>query len=185
MLNQPNSTWDWVNAIANWFAAVGTVSTAALALWLSVRDRQVRLKAEFSLGRIPGKNPKLLDQTVFVLEFVNNGPRTTTVTNHLWRLPFHKGVLFLFPDIDTPLASLCSRLPVELSDGKSGHIFYQLNHFKSLDTPEGFLFHPNRRIAWFRIRFFRLYLSTTIGKRVKVKVSSSVRKNLWQQYNAA
>ena len=179
------STWECVNSFSNWLSAIGTVATAALALWLSVRDRRVNLKAEFSLGLTPSKDPRILDRRVFILEFTNQGPRTITITNHAWRLPFVKGVLFMFPNMDTSLAHLGSPLPLELTDGKSGHTFYSDDHFAKLEEPEKALFHPHRGVAWLRIWFFRLYVHTSVGKRVRVRVRRQVRRSLWRQYSEA
>ena len=135
------ATWECVNSFSNWLSAVGTVLTAALALWLSVRDRRVNLAADISLGLVPGPNPKILDQRVFVLEYTNNGPRTVIVTNHSWRLPFVRGAVLLFPNMDSSVAHLCSTLPQELTDGKSGHSFYLEDHFAKLKPPESMFFH--------------------------------------------
>ena len=175
-------TWKCVNSFSNWLSAVGTVATAALALWLSVRDRRVNLKADLSLGLVPGSDPRILNRRVFVLEFTNEGPRTVTVTNHAWRIPFVKGVLFMFPNMDTSVADLCSPLPLELTDGKSGRAFYLDDHFAKLDKPDIALFHRHRGVAWFRIWFFRLYVHTSVGTRVRVRVHRHVRRSLWQQY---
>ena len=179
------TTWECVNSFSNWLSAVGTVLTAALALWLSVRDRRINLAANLSLGLVPGHDPRSLNQRVFVLEYTNNGPRTVIVTNHSWRLPFVRGATILFPNMDTSVAHLCSRLPQELTDGKSGYSFYLDDHFAKVEPPESMFFHPKLWIAWLRIWFFRLYISTSVGKRVRVKVHRQVRRSLWRQYRDA
>ena len=91
----------------------------------------------------------------------------------------------MFPNIDTPVAHLCSPLPLELTDGKTGHAFYAFDHFSMLDEPAKVFFHPNRLVAWLRISFFRVYLSTSVGKRVPVRVRRQVRQALWRQYRDA
>jgi hypothetical protein len=179
------TTWECVNSFSNWLSAVGTIATAALALWLSVRDRRVNVKAKFSVGLVPSNDPRVLNQRVFILEFTNNGPRTATVTNHAWRLPFVKGVVFMFPNMDTPVAHLCSKLPLELTDGKAGHSFYLIDHFARLDNAEEFFFPKNRWLAWLRIWFFRLYIQTSVGKSIRVHVRRQVRRVLWRQYSDA
>jgi len=178
-------TWECVNSFSNWLSAVGTIATAALALWLSVRDRRVNVNAQLSVGLVPGNDPRVIDQRVFILEFTNEGPRPVTVTNHAWRLPFVRGVIFMFPNIDTPVAHLCSRLPLELTDGKAGHTFYPIDHFSKLDEPGTVFFHRTRWRAWLRIWFFRLYIHTSVGKTVRVRVRRQVRRTLWRQYGDA
>ena len=174
-----------MNSFANWIAAVGTVFTAALALWLAVRDRRVTIDARLTVGLVPGADRSVLDQRVFVLSFTNSGVRPVTVTNHSWSVPFVKGVIFMFPNLDPKVGSLCTKLPVELTDGKSGHSFYPIDHFASLEKPETVLFHPNALVAWLRIRFFRVFIQTSVGKSVHVKVDAKVRQDLWRQYRDA
>jgi hypothetical protein len=178
------TTWECVNSFSNWLSAIGTVATAALALWLSVLDRRVNLRARFSLGLVPGDDPRVLNQRVFILEFANQGPRTVTVTSHSWRLPFVKGVIFMFPNMDTPVAHLCSKMLLELTDGKEGRSIYLHDHFKKLDNSENFLFPRSRWLAWVRIWFFGLYINTSVGKKIRVRVSRHVRRTLWRQYHS-
>lgn len=179
------TTWECVNSFANWLAAVGTILITGLALWLSVRDRRINLKAALTLGLIPSSNPDVLDRAVFILSFTNVGPRPVTVTNHCWVLPFVKGIIFLQPYRDSRVASLCSKLPLELTDGKEGHVFYPDDFFLLLDEPGKFLFHKSRYVAWLRINFFKVRVVTTAGARPYVKVARAVRQRLWHQYNAA
>ncbi|MCC6208760.1 MAG: hypothetical protein IT488_11480 [Gammaproteobacteria bacterium] len=140
------------------------------------------MSAEFNIGLVAGDNPSIIDRECYVLSFTNIGPRPITVTNHCWFLPFFKGNIFLMPQMDTQLGHLCSKLPLELSDGKEGRAFYGRDFFSQLDEPEKVLFHKNRLIAWLRIRLFRIYVTTTIGKRVKVAIKLAARKKLWRTY---
>ena len=179
------TTWDCINSFSNWISAVGTVAATSLALWLSIRDRRINLFAKLSVGLVPGANPRVLDQQVFAIEFTNQGPRTVIVTNHAWRLPFVKGVIYMFPNVDTSVSHLCSKLPLELTDGKVGHTFYAIDHFTKLDEPGAMFFHTNRFIAWVRINFVRLYINTSVGKKVRVRVHRDVRRELWRQYSAS
>lgn len=179
------TTWECINSFANWLSALGTILITGLALWLSVRDRMLNVKANLSLGLVPGNNPNVLDTHVYALAFTNVGPRPVTVTNHCWFLPFKKGVVYLMPQMDRELGRLCSTLPIELTDGKDGHAFYSDDFFSKLDEPEKFLFHKNRFVAWWRINFFRVRISTTIGKRIKVTVARPVRRRLWRVYRGA
>jgi hypothetical protein len=145
----------------------------------------VNMRAELDVGLVPGTNPTVLDQQVYALSFTNIGPRPIIVTNHFWTLPFFKGVIYLMPQMDRQLGPICSKLPLKLTDGKEGHAFYARDFFSKLDEPEKVLFHKNRLVAWLRIRFFRVYISTTLGKRVKVTVKPAVRKTLWRIYKDA
>jgi hypothetical protein len=173
-----------VNSFANWLSAVGTLLISGIALWLSIRDRLINMQAELNIGLIPGTNPTILDQQVYILSFTNIGVRPVMVTNHHWSLPFVKGISILMPQMDSQLGPFCSKLPIELTDGKEGHIFYAVNFFSKLDKPEEFLFHKNCLVAWIRIHFFRVLIATTTGKRINVAVKLAVRKKLWRTYKA-
>jgi hypothetical protein len=87
--------------------------------------------------------------------------------------------------MDDRHGGLCSKLPLELTDGKEGHAFYAHDFFSKLDESQKFLFHSNRLVAWLRIHFFKVRISTTVGKRLKVKVKWSVRQQLWKTYERA
>lgn len=179
------ATWDCINSFANWLSAIGTILISGLALWLSVRDRLVNLAADISVGLVPGNDSSSLDRQVFVLSFTNAGVRPVTVTNHVWRLPLRRKVMIMFPHLDPTVGRLCTQLPVELTDGKSGHAFYPIDFFKKVDNPEQMFRPKSRTSAWLRIRFFSMHISTSVGKKVQVKVSSSVRRELWRQLNDA
>jgi hypothetical protein len=172
------TTWECINSFANWLSAIGTILITGLALWLTVKDRMIHVSAELNVGLVPSNNPLVLDTRVYILSFTNVGPRPVTITNHCWFLPFSKGVIFLMPHMDSVLGKLCSKLPLELTDGKEGHAFYSHDFFSKLEEPEKVLFHKNHFIAWIRIHFFKVRIATTIGKRLKVKIKPAVRRQL-------
>ena len=118
------TTWECINSFANWLSAMGTVLITGVGLWLSVKDKMLRVKAQLDVGLVPSSNPLVLDTRVYALSFTNVGPRPVTVTNHCWFLPFSRGVVFLMPQMDPQLGRLCSKLPLELTDGKEGLAFY-------------------------------------------------------------
>ena len=175
-------TWECVNSFANWLAALGTIFISGLALWLSVRDRAINLKADFNTALLPKDDPKVLETHVFALSFTNQGPRTVTVNNFVLSLPFSKKVIYIFPWMDSRVSHFCSKLPAELLDGKTGHIFFPIDFFNSLEKPDIVLFHKNKLLAWMRIHFFRIYVVTTVGKRVVVSIKKLARKKQWSMY---
>jgi hypothetical protein len=179
------TTWECVNSFANWLSAFGMILISGLALRLSIRDRMINMRAELNTGLIPGPDPTILNRQVYILSFTNTGPRPITATNHCWSLPFVKGIIFMMPHLDRQLGPLCSKLPLELTDGKEGHIFYAADFHTRLEKTERFLCHKNRFIAWIRIRFFRVRITTTTGKRIKVVVKPAVRRKLWRVYTTA
>ncbi|WP_174869217.1 hypothetical protein [Pectobacterium polaris] len=176
------NTWQCINSFAPWISAFGTILISGIALWLSIKDRRVRVRSRFSLGMLPGGEMNRLNRPVFVLSFVNDGSRKVTVTNHCWKFPFQKRILFMMPNLDSDFGPLCSKLPMQLDHGEEGNAFYDIAFFSKLDKPEEFLFHRDPRVAWIRIRFFKILICTTVGKRSSVSIDKSVRKWLWNQY---
>lgn len=176
------TTWDCVNSFSNWVAAFGTILISTIALWLSVKDRRINMRAGFDTVVTAGVNPNILDRHGFMLSFTNVGPRPIIVTSHTWSLPFKRHQLFFMPQMDHETAHLNSRLPVEITDGKEGHLFYKENFFSELDQPEMALFHPRKTVAFIRISFFRIRISTSVGKRIRVKVTRNARRRLWALY---
>jgi len=62
---------------------------------------------------------------------------------------------------------------------------YPIDHFRTLDEPENDFFPKSRWRAWLRIWFFRLYIHTSVGKSIRVRVHPQVRRALWWQYSEA
>jgi hypothetical protein len=175
-------TWEAINSFSNWLSALGTISAVVAALWLANRDRRVSLDGRFSIGMIPSSNPNILDRVVFIINFTNTGVRPLTITNHYWKLPWKNSISFMFPQMEATIGRLCSTMPLELTDGKSGIIIYRKDFLKDLKIEGPFLFHPNKYMTWLRIRLFKIYLSTSVGKKIKVKIDRSVRAEFWKQY---
>ena len=182
----PCRTWECVNSFSSWLSAVGTIVISGLALWLAVRDRLINLKVSLSTGLIPGDDPSVLDQRVFILEYVNTGPRPVTITNHYWKLPFTRTRTVVFPQLQPKTGIYCARMPLELSDGKSANTFYPIHFFRhAIDDPETIFFPKQRWRAWVRIHFFSVLVPTSTGKVVRAKIRKGVRQTLWRQRNAA
>ena len=144
----------------------------------------INMRATFDTVVTNGTSPNVLDRHGFMLSFTNIGPRPITVTGHTWSLPFKKHQLFFMPQMEPGTAHLNSRLPVEITDGKEGHLFYKEAFFSELEQPEMALFHSNKTVAFARIWLFRIRIGTSVGKRVRVKVSRTARRRLWALYKA-
>lgn len=180
-------SWECINSFASWVSAFGTILISGLALWLSWRDRVIRVSASFDYGLIPGKDPTLLNKEVYILAFSNIGHRTATITNYEWRLRrwpifWKSNRIVTFPYMDRELQSLCSKFPVELTDGKEGRIFHNATFFQDLENQEVLIFSSSKLIAFIRIFDFRMVLHTTTGKIVNVHIPFRVRKNIWNRY---
>ncbi|UGB45243.1 hypothetical protein LQ772_14855 [Frateuria edaphi] len=176
------TTWECVNSFSEWLSAFGTIAAVAVALWLALRDHMLHMRATFNTAVTTLTRTDTLDNHGFMLEFTNIGARPITVTGHEWQLPFQKHRLLFMPHMDVRSAAITTRLPCELTDGKSGHVFYPDDFFLELEDREKALFHPNRLIAYLRIRFFKILIGTSVGKKVHVAIRRPARDALWAQY---
>lgn len=180
------STWECINSFSEWVSAFGTILISGTALWLSFKDRMIHMQASFNSGIIPGDNPHILNQYVYILSGVNLGLRNITITNYHWKYrkqPFSQvQKTITFPYMDKKLSYLCSKLPCSLSDDQEVHIFHPKNFFSELDNTHDFIFSNNRYLAFYRIFTFNIFFDTSIGKPIKAKISFRVRKSIWSQY---
>lgn len=180
------STWECINSFSDWISALGTILISGTALWLSLKDRMIHMQASFYSAIIPGDNPRILNQYVYILNGVNLGLRNITITNYHWKYrkqPFSQMQKFItFPYMDEKLSHLCSKFPCSLSDGQEVHIFHPNDFFSELENSHEFIFSNNKYVAFYRIFTFDLYFDTSIGKSIKAKIPFGVRKYIWSQY---
>ena len=180
-------TWECINSFSSWISAFGTILISGLALWLSWKDRLIRVKASFDYGLIPSENPNVLNKGVYILAFTNVGHRTATITNYEWKIRQWPKIwrwdrLITFPHMDREVQHVCSKFQIELGDGKEGHIFHKGTFFEELDGKENHLFSSSKFIAFIRIFDFKMVLHTTTGKIVNVYIPFRVRKYIWNRY---
>ncbi|ELA7138053.1 hypothetical protein [Vibrio harveyi] len=181
------TTWECVNSFAAWLAAFGTLFVSSVALWLSFKDRKICLDAVFCNSLMASSNPNVLDTWFYALTCVNVGHRSVTITNYHWKLfqlPFtKKNKIVTYGHTDPAVSAYCSNLPIELTDGKQAQFFFLSNFFESVANSDDFLFcTTNKWTTLFRLLTFNLYIDTSVGKVIKVKVSLSMRKSLWRKY---
>ena len=180
------NTWQCINSFAPWLSAFGMIIISGLALWLSIRDKYIRVRAKYSGGFIPSYDKTKLDTYVYVLDFVNNGARDVQVTNFEWHWKnfplLKKQRSNIQPYLDERVKRFCSKFPMRLTDGESAQLFFASDFIEVLDTPENFLFPVNNLNAFFRIFTSEIYLCTSIGKKIKVKMLSGMRREIWKRY---
>lgn len=180
------NTWQCISSFAPWLSAFGTIFISGVALWLSVRDKFIRLKANYSGSLIPSYDPQKLDTYAYVLDFVNVGARDVQVTNFEWHwkhAPFlKKQRIFMQPYLDERVAHLCSKFPMRLTDGESARLFFASDFIEKLDSPASFLFPANSIKAFFRIFTSEIFLCTSVGRKIKVRMRPGMRREIWRRY---
>ena len=50
---KPCSDWNGINSFALWLSALGMVTISAITLWLTLKDKLIRIVSEFNIGVIP------------------------------------------------------------------------------------------------------------------------------------
>jgi hypothetical protein len=119
----PSPIWDLVNGFANWFAAIGSVAAAAVALYIA--NRSARPSAVLSVGhRISigaGSVVPYPEYTVF--RVVNTGDRPIRIVQIGWsiRWPKRRSAVQMFEQ------SLSNQLPVDLSHGQEASWYVPVN----------------------------------------------------------
>ncbi|OHU90551.1 hypothetical protein BET10_05100 [Pseudoalteromonas amylolytica] len=180
------NTWQCFNSFAPWLSAFGAILISGLALWLSVLDKFIRLKANYSGCIIPSYDPMRLDTYAYVLDLVNVGTREVQVTNFEWHwkhAPFlRRQRTVIQPYLDERVTRLCSKLPMRLSDGDTARINFASDFIEKLDSPERFLFPANTMKAFFRIFTSEIYLCTSVGRKIKVQMKAGMRREIWSRY---
>lgn len=180
------NTWQCINSFAPWLSAVGTITISGIALWLSLRDKFIRLRSNFSGGLIPSYDPQKLDTYVYILDFVNIGAREVKIVNFEWhsrKLPVFKKIRsVIHPYQDDRVARFSSKFPVRLKDGESGQIVFANDFIEVLEQPELFIFSKNSVQAFIQIFSSNIYLCTSVGKKIKVTMKTGIRKELWNKY---
>lgn len=111
------STWRFINTFADWFAAIGSILAAVVALYIA--SRATRLYAQVSVGHrlliTTGESGPPPEYVWF--RIVNKGDRTIRVTQIGWRWGLFKKryAMQMYSQLES------SPLPVELSHGQEAH----------------------------------------------------------------
>lgn len=175
-------TWRFINTFAPWLSAIGTLSAVAVALYLSRRDRRLRL--EVSAGR------RLIitqgvgePQTYLAIKVVNVGHREAEVTSIGWRVGLFRrqcAIQSIMSD------GISSTLPVRLKDGEEANYFLPLNEdakWLNIFVRDFLLLHPKLWVWTIRIR-----ARTSVGPMFESKIEKGLRdfllKEVRRQHNS-
>ena len=147
---------------------MGTIGAIGASLYLTLRDRFVRL--EITAGHRPivaegvkGPHPEYL-----LIEVVNIGHREAQVTNLGWKVGLfrHRYAVQI-----APADGLSSKLPIRLKDGDEANYLFPLNEWLQ-NFPRDWL----KRFPKMSSRFLKVYVSTSIGKSFTERIEPGLRK---------
>lgn len=156
-----------------------------MTLWLSIKDKIVRLKVRFDTGLLPGNDPNILSRPVYTLSFTNVGARPVTVTYFRWVIKsptLKRTYLFTFPHLDKDIGALSAKFPCKLTDGEEGHVFHKQELPLEIDKRGDFIFPEQSLLAFWRIFTFSIETLTTVGKKFRATIPFKVRVELWKKY---
>jgi len=180
------NTWQCINSFAPWVSAFGTILISGVSLWLAIKDKLIRLKATFVISQFAIDDPRIEESWAYCISFVNIGVKPITITGYEWHFRSspcgEKKRKFINPYWNTSFKNVSTKLPCELTDGKQGQIFHSINIFRDLENKSDFLFADSAILAFYRISTFNIFLTTSIGTKIKVKIGKGIRGDIWKQY---
>lgn len=179
------NTWQCYNSFAPWLSAIGTITISALALWLSMRDKVVRLEGYFSKVIISSNGNKSSQFEGYALVFVNIGTRDVEVTSYIWQsrsMLLKKQRALITSHLSSGVSHLSSKFPCRLKDGQSGKLVFERDFIEALETSESFIFKRNPLNAFFHVFTSTIILTTSVGKKIKVKIPFDSKLTFWKSY---
>jgi hypothetical protein len=170
-MHDPKSEWWTVaNVAGTWVAAIGTVLTAIIAVYLASRDRRVDLQLVASMSDPRPNN----SEGQVVLNLRNAGARAVTIT---W-IGFTAGLLPRW----SPVLPVCSTDAAP--NMQSGQFRLQLDAGK--DQTFNQPFHPTianiasllRKPVWLSAWTLRFWAHTSVDQRQSARVRPSLRRRV-------
>lgn len=170
-LHDPDSHW-WnvANVIGTWLAAIGTIATAAIAVWLASRDRRVSLQLIATLGnRAPNHS-----EGQVLLKVSNLGARRVVVTAMGFSVGIFPRWSPIFPRMYLPLYPNANQPGMEwpLIDGES--IDIAESFFPTVHNAAGCLMLPR----WFHAATLRFCVHTSVDVTRSARVKPRLRRRV-------
>ncbi|VEG92082.1 hypothetical protein [Legionella spiritensis] len=182
---------DIINPTIQSISAIGTLIVACIALWLTIRDSILRVKANFSSSILPSvSDPQTLNRYAYTINITNIGKREAIINpGILWHIHlFSKkkyivDVSYMFNEFKEFNPKNNSNF--SLKDGQNLNIFYSPEIFFEMEVnnkKNTFIFRKNKLVTYFCIYTFRAYIKTSLDKKIKIKASLKFRNNLRKEY---
>jgi hypothetical protein len=123
-----NANWEVINGFANWFAAIGSIAAAVVALYLANRSNKPSAKVSVGHRIIVGPGSKKPYPEIIVFKITNTGDRPIRVVQIGWKV----GLFRKQYAVQTFDEAQSSPLPVELTHSQEASWFIPLD---STDEP--------------------------------------------------
>lgn len=111
------STWRFINTFADWFAAIGSIMAAVVALYIASRASRIYAKASVGHRIVIAVGDRGPPPEFVMFKIVNNGDRPIRITGIGWRWGLFKRRYAMqnYSQVES------STLPVELSHGQEAN----------------------------------------------------------------
>ncbi|HAU1304131.1 TPA: hypothetical protein JBI45_02535 [Legionella pneumophila] len=169
--------------ICDLLLGLGTFLIGVMGYKLSRKEFVPLVKA--SLTNIfyakPGSDTIYADQHALAITAYNAGKREIQVTGvqfKYYKHPFSRGITLHDVYILKSEYSFSTKLPCSLKDGDSLTLVYPPDIFKTYRYNDELIFHNCYLVQCFRVMLFKIYLCTSIGHKIKVKISLKMKKQI-------
>lgn len=169
--------------LANWFAAVGTISAVIVALWFSYRDRKVNLNVWLYRASIVSDYEDNIE--VVNLSIVNNGFRSVIIDGSITlKIPFFKNPYFTFFN-DRLINQI--NLPYKLNGGERINLYIRNENFDEI-IKKIIYEHDFKYFIFFKLENFifsklKAVVIIPTGERFKSKINKEFQKYLKLKFN--
>lgn len=172
-LSLNKSEWEFINSFANWFAGLGSILAAVVALYISNRAAQPRARVTVGHRIVVGPGSKRPYPEYVIFKIVNTGDRPIRISQIGWKTGFLRtrfSVQLIEPSASSPL-------PVEISHGQEAYWMVPLQA-REEPWPEYFAKgmlspHPCIGLWTLKAQFF-----SSVGYVFEVKPEERLRKIL-------
>ncbi|KTD40831.1 hypothetical protein [Legionella parisiensis] len=172
-------------------SAIGTLIVGCIALWLTISDSKLRIKAKFSNYILPSEeNPSILNRFAYTINITNIGKRAAIINpSILWHVHILSRQKYII-DVSYMYNEYAKFNPrtnddFYLDDGRSVNIYHAPDIFRTMKIngePDKFIFRKNKVMTYFCIYTFRAYIKTSLDKKIKIKAGLKFRNSLRKQY---
>ncbi len=169
-------TWKFINTFAPWLSAIGTLIAVIVTIYLSRKDKTVKLKVGAGVRMMIGDDfmgePKYL--TIYI---TNVGLRETKVTSIGWKVGYFKKQYAVQGVINDGFSS---KLPIKLNDGEEAHYHIPLD--KATNWIDKFVqqFLINRSKISFKFIKIQVFVST--GDKFESRIENNLKEKLLESY---
>ena len=164
------NTWEFINTFAPWLSAIGTIAAVIVSLYLSMREKRIKLSVSAGHRIIfPGK------REILAIKVINKGFRKAKLVNIGWKI----GILKKQYAVQTTEANLYSdKIPIILNEGEDANFHISFN-----DLIEDFSKNFVKSSSLLHIRSLKVQAWTVEGKTFESRIEKNLREKISEEIN--